>query len=181
MQFGASSSNTSAKRKIKNVVNGHIDTKTKRSESAKRDTYYIRSEALIKKAEEIDLLTGCVVRLEILPTWPRGSTKRYVSAKFQEAQDCSTNSHQQPIPEFELSDTSFNSSHVTPKKSKKIAKVRVNENICSICHIEWETEEDVSTDSVWINCNKECSWWVHTRCIGIHYENTDKGKKELEK
>ena len=168
MQFGASSSNTSAKRKIKNVVNGHIDTKTKRSEPAKRDTYYIRSEALIEKAEEVDHLTGCVVRLVILP-------------KFQEVQDCSTNSHQQPIPEFELSDTSFNSSHVTPKKSKKTAKVRVNENICSICHIEWETEEDVSTDSVWINCNKECSWWVHTRCIGIHYENTDKGKKELEK
>ena len=104
MQFGASSSNTSAKRKSKNVVNGHIDTKTKRSEPAKRDTYYIRSEALIEKAKEIGHLTGCVVRLEILSTWPRGATKRYVSAKFQEAQDSSTNSHQQPIPEFELSD-----------------------------------------------------------------------------
>ena len=118
------------------------------------------------------------MRLEILPTWSRGATKQYVSERFQ---DSSTNSHHQPIPEFEVSDTSFNSSHATPKKSKKTAKVWVSENMCSICCTEWETEEDVSTDSVWINCSIECSWWVQARCVGIHYENTDKGKKELEK
>ena len=50
MQSEGSSSNTSAKGKIRNVFNGHIDTKTKRSGRVKRDIYYIRSEALIKKA-----------------------------------------------------------------------------------------------------------------------------------
>ena len=49
----------------------------------------------MKKAGEIDNLTGCVVRLEILPTWPQGATKQYVSEKFQNVQDSSTNSHQQ--------------------------------------------------------------------------------------
>ena len=77
----------------------------------------------------------------------RKNVKKFKTALY-------TNSHQQPISEFEVSDTSFNSSHATPKKLKKTAKVWVNENICSICHIEWETEEDISTDSVWINCSK---------------------------
>ena len=83
MQSQASSSNTSAKRKIKNVINGHIDIKIR----AKHDTYYIRSEALILNAEEIDNLTGCVVQLETLPTWPRGATNWNVTEKCQEVQD----------------------------------------------------------------------------------------------
>ena len=42
------------------------------------------------------------------------------------------------------------------------------------------TTEDVATDLAWISCNRPCNWWVHTRCIGIHYENTKKGEKKLD-
>ena len=42
------------------------------------------------------------------------------------------------------------------------------------------TTEDVATDLAWISCNRPCNWWVHTRCVGIHYENTKKGEKKLD-
>ena len=31
-----------------------------------------------------------------------------------------------------------------------------------------------------MNCGKECDWWVHARCANIHYENTDKGQRQLD-
>ena len=42
------------------------------------------------------------------------------------------------------------------------------------------TKEDVATDSAWINSKRSCNWWVHTCCVGIHYENTEKGEKKLD-
>ena len=29
-------------------------------------------------------------------------------------------------------------------------------------------------------CKRSCNWWVHARCVGIHYENTEKGEKKLD-
>ena len=34
--------------------------------------------------------------------------------------------------------------------------------------------------SHWLNCPKECNWWVHARCANIHYENTDKVQRQLD-
>ena len=115
------------------------------------------------------------MRLEVLPTWSRGATKQYVSERFQ---DSFTSSHINPSLNLKLV-IHFLIHHMQKNLRKQqtfgLAKP------CSICRTEWETEEDVSTDSVWINCSIECSWWVQARCVGIHYENTDKGKKEVEK
>ena len=82
--------------------------------------------------------------------------------------------------------------HQTPSKKKKRKNQVHPENICRLCGILWETEEDKNSDSFWIGCSgksykcrkkcdRGCNWWEHNRCAHIHYENSDKGKTNLEK
>ena len=55
-------------------------------------------------------------------------------------------------------------------------------NICQICRLRYESEANIETDSPWINCgSKSCKWWVHSRCLGIYYENSDNGERRLGK
>ena len=82
--------------------------------------------------------------------------------------------------------------HQTPSKKDKSKNQVHPENICCLCCILWETEEDKKSNSFWIwcsgksckckkKCDRGCNWWVHNRCTHIHYENSDKGKANLEK
>ena len=82
--------------------------------------------------------------------------------------------------------------HQTPSKKEKSKSQVHPENICHLCGILCETEEDENSDSFWIGCfgksckckkkcDHKCNWWVLNRCAHIHYENSDKGKANLEK
>ena len=82
--------------------------------------------------------------------------------------------------------------HQTPSKKDKRKNQVHPENICCLCCILWETEEDKKSNSFWIwcsgksckckkKCDRGCNWWVDNRCTHIHYENSDKGKANLEK
>ena len=98
-----------------------------------------------------------------------------ILTKYQEI-ICNT---QDSIPDFNLSSSSV---HATPSKKpwSDNDTTDIDKDICSICYIRYMTTEDVATDLAWISCNRPCNWWVHTRCIGIHYENTKKGEKKLD-
>ena len=80
--------------------------------------------------------------------------------------------------------TSLSSTVVaTPKKRQKSSDSSHSygkSEYCAICKVRYESPEDIETDSHWLNCGKECDWWVHARCANIHYENTDKGQRQLD-
>ena len=99
--------------------------------------------------------TGCIINLEITPTWEKGVKKSYLM-KGQEIDF-------QPGKESEQSffDTSTgNLAHETPKKWKQKEKQKENvnaENMCCVCSIAWESLEDLENDSFWIACTgKTC-------------------------
>ena len=50
-----------------------------------------------------------------------------------------------------------------------------------MCKVRCQSEEDIESDSHWLILSKGCNWGVHSRCVGIHYENSDSGEKSLEK
>ena len=54
-----------------------------------------------------------------------------------------------------------------------------SKDICKVCHIQYGSEADI--DSHWIQCTKACGWWVHARCVGIHYPMDEPGLKALTK
>ena len=68
------------------------------------------------------------------------------------------------------------------------------QKMCRICSITWESVENQESDSFWIGCGgKTCKcksttacckheydWWVHNRCVIIHYENTDAERKQCQ-
>ena len=75
-----------------------------------------------------------------------------------------------PTPDFGVSHLSKESSyHKSPEKKLKpdASTMMADINICQLCKIVFESKEDISTDSTWINCSgKSCNWWVHSRCVG---------------
>ena len=165
-------------------MNGHIDTENLREGRAKRDTYRVRGNALVKKAIEIEKLTGCSVKLRVQPTWKHGQVYEHISEEFE-------------VTDFNrcnvTASTSYtnDSMHVSPvKKARKQPKetsarskgVLYDPNICQICRLRHESEANIETDSPWINCgSKSCKWWVHSRYLGIYYENSDNGEQRLGK
>lgn len=44
----------------------------------------------------------------------------------------------------------------------------------------YKSEEDIKSDSHWLNCLKGCNWWIHSRSSGFHYQYSDGGKKSLD-
>ena len=105
-----------------------------------------------------------------LPTWARGISRQYKSEKFKATKNLTNVNPKDPVPDFEVSHRSKESSyHETSKKKLKPSTwtTITDINICQLCKIVFEIEEDVSTDSPWINCSgKSCNWWVHSRCVG---------------
>ena len=143
-----------------------------REGKAKRDTYRVRGEKMLLKAQEIEQVTGCIVHLKIKPTWKNGREFSHNGEAFN--------------VDFNSSSTSTayleDSAHVTPvKKKPAMSSEIIEKNICQLCRIEYMSEADVETDSPWISCaHKTCDWWVHSRCVGIFYDNTDSGERRLE-
>ena len=151
------------------------------------DAYYHHSKYL-KKAKELEEITGCIVNLQITPTWEKGVQKLYHKEGHQTDFNCDRD-----LNTSRASDTSTGYiTHETPKKQQKTKlKLKDSENICRICRIIWESKEDQESDSVWIDCmgkvrkckkkcNHQCNRWVHNRCANIYYENTDAGERNLE-
>ena len=160
------------KRTFKNIVNGHINTEDLGEGRSRSDTYRVRSDNLVEKPNEIVNLTGCAVNLEVLPTWAKGIPCYYKSNNFNQVSGNNNNNTQDSIPDFNVSSSSV---HATPSKKPRSDNdtTDINKDICSICYIRYMTKKDVAIDSVWINCKRSCNCWVHARCVGIHYENTE--------
>ena len=115
--------------------------------------------------------------LEVLPTWTKGVPCYFKSNNFNQVLRSNNNNTQDSIPDFNVSSSSV---HATPSKKARSDNdtTDIDKDICSKCHIRYTTEEDVATNSAWINCKRSCNWWVHTCCVWIHYKNTEKGEKK---
>lgn len=61
-------------------------------------------------------------------------------------------------------------------------------NVCMVCGVTHESEEDIYTDSQWIGCEfksvdskgveSKCGYWVHEKCVGLYpVERTEKISK----
>ena len=62
--------NTGTKKNVHNIVDNHISTE-RRTGRDLRNAYYHQSKYLLKKAQELESITGCIVNLEITPTWEK--------------------------------------------------------------------------------------------------------------
>ena len=70
----------------------------------------------------------------------------------------------------------------TPQKRKRaVLDSSPSSEFCGVCKVRYQSEEDIESDSHWLNCSKGCDWWVHSRYVGIHYENSDTCEKGLDK
>ena len=135
----------------------------------------------LKKQLKLKVLAGCLVKLKAQPTWKHGKVYEHISEGFEDADFNRTNV---------TASTSYADDllHVMPvKKARKqpgetSTTSKYNPNIYQICHIRHESKADIETDSPWINCrSKSCKCWVHSRCLGIYYENSDNREYRLEK
>ena len=131
----------------------------------------MRSDNLVKKANEIVNVTGCAVILEVLPTWVKGVPRYYNSNNFNQVSRNNNNNTQDSIPDFNVS---FSSVHATPSKKSRSDNDATDINIKISAAF---ATLDVANDSARINCKRSCNWWVHARYVGIYYENTEKGEK----
>ena len=143
---------------------------------------------MIKKAQEIEAITQCKVSLKLYPTWKKGKVKSYVSAGL-DLEDDSYNSST-----IASNTQAFNEGldeHVTPTKARATStpgpscdtvtrkRVAIDPNICQICKVEYVSDADI--DSHWVQCAKNCNYWVHATCCGIYYKNDSSGEKNLGK
>ena len=69
-------------RKIVNIKNVKIDTKTRRSRRSTRDTYRTRAMHLFLKVKETQNITGCNVLVDVVPDWPRGKRCFFKSQNY---------------------------------------------------------------------------------------------------
>ena len=63
--------NTGTKKNVCNIADHQISTE-RRTGRDLRDAYYHWSKFLLKKKLELESMTGCIVNLEITPTWEKG-------------------------------------------------------------------------------------------------------------
>ena len=71
-------------RKIVNIKNVKIDTKTRRSRRSTRDTYRTRAMHLVLKVKETQNITGCNVLVDVVLDWPRGKRCCFKSQNYQD-------------------------------------------------------------------------------------------------
>ena len=123
----------------------------RRKEYDLSDTYYLHSKYLLQKVREIEMITGCIVNLTITPTWEGGQKK-----------SCHTEGHEpQPYSsQSSLNNSAFDTStdvviHQTPSKKDKCKNQVDPENICCLCGILWETEEDEKLSKITLSFFKD--------------------------
>ena len=90
-----------------------------------RNAYYHRSKYLLKKAAELESITGCIINLQITPTWEKGMKKSYHTKGHEIDFRCGKEAEQQYF------DTSAgNITHETQKKKEsKKKKSRILSNV----------------------------------------------------
>ena len=113
--------------------------------------------------------------MDIVPTWQTGKHWSYQSPGHSN----------ENIPTQNLSVIKENILQastpylIPPKRQPKSRKEEIDPEVCRICHVRYEGPADIGTGSPWLNCAKECNWWVDARCVGVFYENSDRGEKQL--
>ena len=149
--------------KVVNIKNGKIDTETRRSGQSKRDTYRTRAMHLVQKGKEISNITSCNVFIDVVPDWPRRKGWYFKSQYYQDLHQsvndsANTESAVEVTPVF------------TPQKKKRaVFDSTSSSEFCGVCKVRYQIEEDIDSDSHWLNCSKGCDWWVYSRCVGIHW------------
>ena len=124
--------------------------------------------------KEISNITGCNVFIDVVPDWPRGKRWYFKSQYYQDLYQSvngstNTGSAAEVTPVF------------TPQKKKRaVFDSTSSSELYGICKVRYQSEEDIESDSHWLNYSKGCDWWVHSWCLGIHY-NSDIGEKGLDK
>ena len=115
--------------------------------------------------------------MDIVPTWQRRKHWSYKSPGYSNENIPTQNSSA-----IEENISQASAPHLIPQKRQpKFRKEQIDPEVCRICHVKYESPADIETDSPWLNCAKKRNWWVHARCVGVFYGNSDRGEKQLEK
>ena len=107
--------------------------------------------------------------VDVVPDWPRGKRWYFKSQHYQhlhQSVNDSTNTESAAKVTFLF----------TPQKKKRVVfDSSSSSEFCGLCKVRYQNEEDIESDSHLVNCSKGWDWWSHSRCLGIHYENSDIG------
>ena len=120
------------KQNIRNIIDNYVSME-RRKGCDLSDAYYSRSNYLLQKPGEMEMIMGYIVNLTITPTWEGGQNKSYHTVGH-EPQPYSLQSS--------LNNSAFDSStdvviHQTPSKKEKHKNQVHLENICCLCGILW--------------------------------------------
>ncbi|CAC5359315.1 NFXL1 [Mytilus coruscus] len=182
-------SRTSSYTKNNFTEDGKFETTVTREGRSRGDAYYTRTKTLLKKALELHTSTGAHVKVIVIPTWHNGKSKAFESTNFPEL--VAVDDHLQETeagPGQEQQADALLAITASPVK-EPLPLAEVNQNTvthaakkdkCGICSIVYGSDADFL--SHWVQCShKNCSWWVHCRCLCIYYPTTEAGLKALNK
>ena len=109
---------------------------------------------MVRNGEILYNISGCEIKIDVLPTWDRGSRKSYESPGYKEATQAES-----PLSTSSSSSSRLNSLRpptpfITPTKRRVEKGKTFESDICQIYQIVYESDANVETDSFWINCSK---------------------------
>ena len=154
------------------------------------DAYRRRGTLIVKKAIELENVTGAEVHISIKP--PKSSLKpfRYpqtatvdvpAEVPADDGAVASTSAEQGLLPPLQPQ-VLLSPACTTPKKRLGVrgpvvpdpSNTLSPEDRCAICRIEYDSPEDRAMRSLWMECcySGSCNWWVHCKCAGLWYENS---------
>ena len=153
------------------------------------DTYYLRGRGLTKKAEELHILTGAHVKCQVIPIWEGGKINRYTSPGFPVHQPraqqqglvttpapSQEHAYMEP-PKSPVKD--LISAAAAAEQSFAAAQKKTTMSCCAICGIENQSDADQKVQGHWVQCTKQCGFWVHASCCWIYYPDSNAGHKSL--
>ena len=109
------------KQNIRNIIDNYVSME-RRKVCDLSDAYYSRSNYLLQKPGEMEMIMGYIVNLTITPAWEGGQNKSYHTVGHE------------PQPFDSSTDVVI---HQTPSKKEKHKNQVHLENICCLCGILW--------------------------------------------
>lgn len=172
-------------KELHNVTGAHVLVKIIPSwEGGKMKLYRSESYPLLSNIRQPVVRSSAeanIPQLPALPTTP--SPSKFVNVPEQmdvEPQIGDIFSPPQDLEEAVLVEAAQSAEVAVPSVSSAPSKAKSYN--CAKCNIQYGTEADETTDSLWVTCTKStCGWWAHVKCLGFYYPNSTKGNRALGK
>ena len=163
------------------------------------DRFRGRANRLVKKARELETITGEVVTSFKIIAPPGKNYKNVPEHVSRSTPDADADAPAECMDiDFEKGSStpgpsgSASRSPSTPlgtpskrlggnKNTPSSSNRHQDRDRCKRCNILFQSDADKQMRSLWMQCthSDSCRWWVHARCEGLFFRNDDGGNREL--